>query len=695
MSDIKKIDISDAMSELDSAVQNAQNSYQSIASRNSTETDIEVLDEDKVFFEELLDDANVLKNDVLSSLADACVTTITTVDSVLGKYEWYNDFVEFSNEKIVPLQNKVKEIEKRTGATIGTFFTSIGEGIVNLGEGLVDLVGIVGTGILSVPTGIIDGVQAIGGAVTGEDWDSVTKKMWNGTKGFVSEDYSTALFDLFYDGTKIGQFLKNNSYGFDTTRGIGSGLGKVAGIVGISVASGGTLAAFGRAAMSGFGEGAETSWKEGASIGEGLLSATLNSAWEGLQYFVGGKIGSSTLFGKGGKFLNNLSNSAIKTNILNSTSRVLLDGLDGGVEGFVQPLIASIYKDGYYDEDGNYIEFKDCDNFLDKYGEIFDDYGGVKNVFTNAVIGSGASILGEVFDIGRFFNKSSSETHTDIDSFLGVNENGVVDNVNPISDILNKLNEEDIDALMASADISDYYRTWSPQSLRDTFHNVLDRKFGYGYVDAIIDRINNIKDSDWQTLLKAHNLNSNIVGFVDRIGNLFLPQSASKHTATHEGLHKFSEWRNLSYTDIYGKKHKATGIKQYYTDGRVTNIANETLTEYLASKIDDGKFYSSMYDSSGNPIGRLWEQLDNAFYEKWGSNNILLDCYLDNDVNTLRSIFNENAYNGAWDNFVLELEKSYAANIDYLKDIINSVTTSLNPKGITGLIAKIIAIFGG
>lgn len=413
MSDIKKIDISSVVDAMDNAVSSLKSSYEkTVASKNSTETDIEDLDEDKGFFEELLDDANDFKNDVLSDLADTCVTAITAVDSVLGKYEWYNDFIEFSNEKIVPFQNKVNEVLKRTGATVGTFFTSLLEGVGNLGEAFFDLTNIVRTVVFSIPTGIIDGVQAIGGAITGEEWESITKKMWNGTKAVVSQDLTTSLFDWFYNETDPGQFLKNNSYGFDTTRSIGSGIGKVAAIVGISVASGGTLAPYAIAAMAGFGEGAETSWKEGAGIGEGLLSATFNSAWEGLQYYVGGKIGGSTIFGEGGKFLTNLSSSAIKTNILNSTSRVILDGLDGGAEGFVQPLIASIYKDGYYDEDGNYIEFKDSDNFFDKYGEIFDDYGGVKNVFTNALIGGGASILGEAFDIGRFFNKNAGSEVT-------------------------------------------------------------------------------------------------------------------------------------------------------------------------------------------------------------------------------------------------------------------------------------------
>lgn len=413
MSDVKKIDISSVVDTMDNAVSSLKSSYEkTVASKNSTETDIEDLDEDKGFFEELLDDANDFKNDVLSDLADTCVTAITAVDSVLGKYEWYNDFIEFSNEKIVPFQNKVNEVLKRTGATVGTFFTSLLEGVGNLGEAFFDLTNIVRTVVFSIPTGIIDGVQAIGGAITGEEWESITKKMWNGTKAVVSQDLTTSLFDWFYNETDPGQFLKNNSYGFDTTRSIGSGIGKVAAIVGISIASGGTLAPFALAAMAGFGEGAEKSWAEGASIGEGLLSATLNSAWEGLQYYIGGKIGTTTLFGSSGKYLQNLNGEAFGTKLLNSFSRVMMDSADGGAEGIVQPLIAAIYKDGYYDESGNYIEFEDSDNFLDKYGEIFDDYGGVQNIFTNALVGGGASILGEAFDIGRFFNKNAGSEIT-------------------------------------------------------------------------------------------------------------------------------------------------------------------------------------------------------------------------------------------------------------------------------------------
>ena len=63
-----------------------------------------------------------------------------------------------------------------------------------------------------------------------------------------------------------------------------------------------------------------------------------------ITFFAGAKIGGSKLFGEGGKFLTNLSANEIKTKAMNSAARVMLDGADGGVEGFIQPLLGGIYK---------------------------------------------------------------------------------------------------------------------------------------------------------------------------------------------------------------------------------------------------------------------------------------------------------------------------------------------------------------
>ncbi|HIT23656.1 MAG TPA: hypothetical protein IAD45_04485, partial [Candidatus Faecimonas intestinavium] len=44
------------------------------------------------------------------------------------------------------------------------------------------------------------------------------------------------------------------------------------------------------AGVAGFGRGTESAWKDGESLGEGLMFGGLNGVWEGFQFYIGGKI---------------------------------------------------------------------------------------------------------------------------------------------------------------------------------------------------------------------------------------------------------------------------------------------------------------------------------------------------------------------------------------------------------------------
>ena len=435
----------------------------SAINNNDSSMEIETLDIESNAKEEK--DEEIIEgffNDIKDGVKEIGEAVTDKVDSALGKYEWYQDFTDFVDEEVAPIASKVGDVLVKTKATVDTFVVSLGEGALKVGESLYDLQDIVRTAVLSIPTGIVDAGQAIFGNVTGEDWESVTKKMWEKTKAHVATDITTGLFDKFYEETNYGQFLKNNSYGFDITRNLGKGIGRIASIVGISIATGGVLDPYVIAAMVGFGEGAEKSWKDGASLGEGLLYASGNSLWEGLQFWLGGKIGDATIFGESGKVLTNLGSKS--STILNSTSRILLDGFDGGAEGFVQPLLASVYKDGYYDDEGNYIEFKDSDNILDKYGEIFDDYGSWKNVLTNAVIGSGASFLGQALDLDRVLNKGDiPKIDSDIPSSSVIRE---IDDIHGY-----QLNESDIAGFYKSRLDSGFFTKEQIDKMLDNINN--------------------------------------------------------------------------------------------------------------------------------------------------------------------------------------------------------------------------------
>ena len=337
----------------------------------------------------------------------------------------WNDAKKCWNELIFPeLQKKAAEFNdfnNRMNCTVTTATFSLLEGIGQFGEAIVDAGAILMAIFSSIGTGLYDGGQAIYGLATGNEWESQTLELWDKTMGFVSNQYVTGWFDNLY-GTKFGNVLKENSYYFDEVRSIGSGIGYVAGVTALTVltfgvggAAAGGSAAAGSAAtgatagqmatvagVAGVGKGTETAWKDGAGLLEGLGAGTLNGMWEGLQFFVGAKIGGSKLF------LPNNATPTLKTKFLNSLSKIVLDAADGGVEGIVQPLIQLTYKDGYIDEAGNYVEFSDKNptavNLWNNYCELFNDNGGWKAVGTNALVGGGASFLGEIFDIGKFFS---------------------------------------------------------------------------------------------------------------------------------------------------------------------------------------------------------------------------------------------------------------------------------------------------
>ena len=343
-------------------------------------------------------------------------------DAVSG---WAEDVSAWWNEEAAPvlqdISSTIGNFFVDTGAAIVTGVISIGEGILSFGEALVDTGAIVLTALASVGTGIVDLGQALYGLVTGEEWESVTKQMWEGTQGFVATEHVKSWFDGFYENTEVGRFLKENAnlFGlvdFDTIRSVGSGIGYTIGVVALTVLTfgvGGAAVSGSSATVSaaqlattagvaGFGRGTESAWKDGASLGEGLMFGGLNGVWEGFQFYIGGKIAG---FGNAGNTFLGHSMKGFENKALNALTRVILDGADGGLEGFAQPLMATVYKDGYTTPEGEYVEFTSDMNIIERATKLFDSYGGWGNVATQAFIGSAMSMVGEGFDLRRYLKE--------------------------------------------------------------------------------------------------------------------------------------------------------------------------------------------------------------------------------------------------------------------------------------------------
>lgn len=423
---------------------------------------------------------------------DVSVFVSDGVESLLSSVtDWWSDVTDWWSSDALPwiqtAADAVWDVVKSTGATVAVLVQSLVEGVLQFGEGIVDLAVLLGTGVCSLFTGAADIVQAVNAFFTDEEWSSYTIAMWEGTKGFVSKEYVTGWFDSLYQDTVYGQWLAENSFFFDTTRSIASGVGYISGAVLLSIAtfgvgsvvtSGGTLsfsaatAATSSAEMAvtataaGIGRGTQNAWNNGADLVEGLVAGTFNGLWEGLQFYIGGKINGLKVFGTDG-ILKTIQFSDIKTQLLNSLSHVILDGIDAGVEGFVIPFIDSLYKDGYYDENGNYIEFTENQSMLERYSELFDDNGGWSTVLTQASIGSVASLIGEAFSLRKYFKDSKSP----LDRLLGDN-NSLKNNREIFIDSNDKLRAlTDFKNAMAYGDVSD---TELVSLMSDTFSEAID-----------------------------------------------------------------------------------------------------------------------------------------------------------------------------------------------------------------------------
>lgn len=396
-------------------------------------------------FSSLYEDYNILGVDV-SDVVDnvvgfvedvGCEVSETAENLWAGVITWKNNTENWWNNSALPSLKQAAIITWNTlasvGATISTLVVSLVEGLLQFGGAIVDFATILLAGVGSIVTGLVDGGQAIFGAISGNEWSSVTKKMWNGTMGFVSKKFVSGWFDSFYQNTNVGQAMKDTAFGFDITRSISSGVGYISGVVilaiatfGLGAVAGGTAAGGGTATATvtagsqiaaaaaattssqmavvagaaGVGKGAQEAWVAGANLTEGLLAGTVTGVWEGIQFGVGAKIGKMNIFGSEG-FLKSIGSGEVGTKILNSVGRVILDGIDGGLEGIALPIINSIYKDGYYDENNNYIEFTSDDSLKERFSEIFDDNGGWKTVLTQASVGAASSLFGEALDLGK------------------------------------------------------------------------------------------------------------------------------------------------------------------------------------------------------------------------------------------------------------------------------------------------------
>lgn len=317
------------------------------------------------------------------------------------------DYLGFVKE----VGHNIVTIGKRTGATIGTVATSAVEGLFTLGDNIM-------TGAKIGADWIVSEGFYLFGAIDKKTRDSGREEL----KKQIEKDgnFWKKEFDYFYDNNLAGKFLKNNTYGFDTSREIGTSLGEIAGIIAIGVATGGAgagVASGGAASTAGgllagstnvgamsatafsssFGKSTRDAWLDGADYSKGLKYGTARGAWDAAQWYIGGKMNEFN------KFANAFANAG---------TRVASDAGLGFFETPAEAAFKSIYRDGYTDTNGKFVKFDKNMTWKEKYEKLYKEAGGTKAAVTNALFATVLSGGAEAINI-RGGYKALSETGDD------------------------------------------------------------------------------------------------------------------------------------------------------------------------------------------------------------------------------------------------------------------------------------------
>lgn len=273
-------------------------------------------------------------------------------------------------------------------ATVTNFSLSLIKGISSGIESLLDA----GVVVLSVPVSLLTGMVDV---AAGTDLSSSVQEM---TQTIVGTDCTQFIAEQIGQ-TEVAQsldsWMREESLGYDVVQNIGVGAGEVVSVLAITYFTGGTnLAVYG--GMSGVGSASEMAYQTGADYWEGVGSGLLRGGMDSLQWYLGGKVSNIN------KFVGEGAGVAFK----NSAYRVSIDSALGLGDYLYDP-ITKFYQDGYYDENGIYHSYENMNPF-EKYGAIFSSNGGFVGLASNVFIGGGLSVLGETFDLKRFFGENKA-----------------------------------------------------------------------------------------------------------------------------------------------------------------------------------------------------------------------------------------------------------------------------------------------
>ena len=356
---------------------------------------------------------------------------------------------------------KTGEQVAATGAEIGT---GIVEGVVSVGETIYDGTIIVGSAVATPFTMLMDA------SLGNDDYNtSITSYLWEKANKTVAEDRTGMLFDDGVHKSDFGEWMDTTTFGDPNKIRVGSKVvGSIAGNIGVTMVTGGIfkvasgttkaiVVSSSTQAFMGFSNGyVDAIQEEGVDTLDALGVASLKGLKSFGSAFIGGKINNfvgelPVIGGQGGPFNKGIidkiqvfNNDTVGGTIANTAVRITSDAVTGAIEDtLIDPAIDALYKNGYYDQNGNYIEFDKNDTWSDKFGKMFDANGGVEGMSDSFMTNGFISLATEVK--GTYKSVKDINTTNKIKEAVANNETIDINNYKKIKnfskDTLDKLDE--------------------------------------------------------------------------------------------------------------------------------------------------------------------------------------------------------------------------------------------------------------
>ena len=254
------------------------------------------LDEIYVAFKKIADEEITVDDDLETRIYDKMEEELSSTDLYdTGALITDEEYSESFWTKVGDFFGIIANALKKALATLVNTFVAIIQGILSALEAVLDAIIVVGGTIVGLGMSIAN--------FFGADFDVDSFKA--GMMNFVAQDWVGQLANAFYENTGVGQWVAENSLIKDTffekaIVGVGKWTGIIAAGAAIAYFTGGTALApyvAGVAASVGIGEGAQASWANGGSFGQGLLSASVNGIINGFMGYTLG-LGAEALVAK-------------------------------------------------------------------------------------------------------------------------------------------------------------------------------------------------------------------------------------------------------------------------------------------------------------------------------------------------------------------------------------------------------------